>query len=103
MFAYYRFPVDNHKNLRTTNPIESIFSSVRLRTDAARRLRTIKTATSMLFSLMQRLSTRWRKIDGYDKLATITLPQRNFVIRPDQWAVTCKDPDGHLVTYYGAR
>lgn len=75
MFAYYRFPADNHKNLRTTNPIESVFSSVRLRTDAARRLRTIKTATSMLFAVIQRLSKRWRKIDGYDKLATITLPQ----------------------------
>jgi hypothetical protein len=46
-----------------------------LRTDAARRLRTIKTATSMLFAVIQRLSKRWRKIDGYDKLATITLPQ----------------------------
>jgi len=75
MFAYYRFPIDNYKNLRTTNPIESIFSSVRLRTDAARRLRTIKTTTSMLFAVIQRLSKRWRKIDGYDKLATIKLPQ----------------------------
>ena len=75
MFAYYRFPDANHKNLRTTNPIESIFASVRLRTDAAKRLRTIKTATSMLFALIQRLSKRWRRIDGYDKLATITLPQ----------------------------
>ncbi len=75
MFAYYRFPAPNHKNLRTTNPIESIFASVRLRTDAAKRLRTIKTATSMLFALIQRLSKRWRRIDGYDKLATIKLPQ----------------------------
>jgi len=75
MFAYYRFPVENHKNLRTTNPIESIFSSVRLRTDAAKRLRTIKGATSMLHAVIQRLSKRWRKIDGYNKLAMIKLPQ----------------------------
>lgn len=75
MFAYHRFPTGNHKNLRTTNPIESIFASVRLRTDAAKRLRTIKTATSMLFALIQRLSARWRRIDGYDKLAAIKLPR----------------------------
>jgi putative transposase len=75
MFAYYRFPQENHKNLRTTNPIESIFASVRLRTDAAKRLRTIKTATSMLFALIQRLAKRWRRVDGHHKLATIMLPQ----------------------------
>ncbi len=75
MFAYYAFPEPNHKNLRTTNPIESIFASMRLRTDAAKRLRTIKTATAMLFALIERLSKRWRRIDGYDKLATIRLPQ----------------------------
>ena len=75
MFAYYRFPEENHRNVRTTNPIESIFASVRLRTDAAKRLRTIKTATSMLFALIQRLSERWRRIDGYDQLGSITLPQ----------------------------
>jgi putative transposase len=76
MFAYYKFPCENHKNLRTTNPVESIFSSVRLRTDAARRLRTIKTATSMLHAVIQRLSKRWRKIDGHQKLGTIGLPSR---------------------------
>lgn len=75
MFAYHRYPSENHKNLRTTNPIESIFASVRLRTDAAKRLRTIKTATSMLFALIQRLSKRWRRIDGYDQLITLKLPQ----------------------------
>jgi len=74
MFAYYPFPAANHKNLRTTNPIESIFASVRLRTDAAKRLRTIKTATFLLFALIQRLAKRWRKIDGYDELTTVTLP-----------------------------
>jgi len=84
MFAYYRFPEANHKNLRTTNPIESIFASVRLRTDAAKRLRTIKTATSMLFALIERLSTRWRRIDGYDKLSTIKLPQTLRNERPHE-------------------
>lgn len=75
MFAYHQCPKDNHKNLRTTNPIESIFASVRLRTDAAKRLRTIKTATAMLFALIQRLSKRWRRIDGYDQLASVKLPR----------------------------
>jgi len=40
MVTFVRFPQASWKGLRTTNPIESIFASVRLRTDAARRLRT---------------------------------------------------------------
>ncbi len=69
MFAYYRFPRANHKNLSTTNPIESIFASVRLRTDAAKRLRTIKTATSMLFAFNFLMVARPMPIDRFATLS----------------------------------
>ncbi len=65
MVTFFRFPKPSWKSLRTTNPIESIFSSVRLRTDAVRRLRTGTSATYLVFKLVQRLSTGWRRIDGY--------------------------------------
>ncbi len=69
MVTFFRFPQASWKSLRTTNPIESIFASVRLRTDAARRLRTGASATYLLFKLIQRLSSGWRRINGYRTLA----------------------------------
>ena len=69
MVAFYRFPKASWKSLRTTNPIESIFASVRLRTDAAKRLRTGTSATYLVFKLIQRLATSWRRINGYTTIA----------------------------------
>jgi len=69
MVAFYRFPKASWKSLRTTNPIESIFASVRLRTDAAKRLRTGTSATYLVFKLIQRLATSWRRINGYNTIA----------------------------------
>jgi len=69
MLAYYDFPKASWKNLRTTNPIESVFSSVRLRTDAARRLRSGASATYLVYALIKRLSATWRRIDGYETIA----------------------------------
>jgi len=69
MVTFFRFPQASWKSLRTTNPIESIFASVRLRTDAARRVRTGASATYLLFKLIERLSTGWRRINGYRTLA----------------------------------
>ena len=37
--SFYDFPVEHWVHLRTTNPLESVFSAVRLRTDAARRMK----------------------------------------------------------------
>jgi transposase-like protein len=65
MMTFYRFPEASWKSLRTTNPIESIFSSVRLRTDAAKRLRTGKSATYLVYALIIRISANWRRIDGH--------------------------------------
>jgi len=72
MVTFFRFPEPSWKSLRTTNPIESIFASVRLRTDAAKRLRTGASATYLVFKLVQRLSASWRRIDGYRSIALET-------------------------------
>jgi transposase-like protein len=74
MMTFFRFPRENWKSLRTTNPIESIFSTVRLRTDAAKRLRTGRSATYLVFALIQRISQNWRRIDGHREI-------RNFLRR----------------------
>ena len=69
--TYHRFPKASWKSLRTTNPIESVFSSVRLRTDAAKRLRTGTSATYLVYALICRLSESWRRIDGHREITNL--------------------------------
>ena len=55
-------------HLRTTNAIESIFSGVRLRTDASERLRVPDSALYLVFKLVLRLSLNWRGINAPNQL-----------------------------------
>lgn len=71
LFAYYRFPHACWIHLRSTNPIESIFSPIRNRTDAMKRLRTTKFAEAVTLALIQKLSKNWRKLRGYRDLYDI--------------------------------
>jgi putative transposase len=65
MFAYYRFPHASWVHLRSTNPIESIFSPIRNRADAMKRLRTGRFATAVPLALATKLSKSWRRLRGY--------------------------------------
>jgi transposase-like protein len=69
MLAYFAFPKASWKSLRTTNPIESVFASVRLRTNVAKRMRSGASALYLVFKLIDRLSMTWRRIDGYQTIA----------------------------------
>jgi putative transposase len=71
MVTYYAFPSERWKHLRTTNPIESIFATVRLRTDAAKRLRTGRSATYLVHALIDRMSRSWRRLQGFGPSAKI--------------------------------
>ncbi len=50
MVAFYDFPKQHWKHLRTTNVVESPFAAVRPRSEAARRFKKIENATAMIFS-----------------------------------------------------
>jgi len=62
MTAFYDFPKAHWFHLRTTNPLESIFSGVRLRTNVVKRFRGRENARYMIFKLIERLSLNWRPI-----------------------------------------
>ena len=62
------FPEEHWVHLRTSNPLESIFSGVRLRTDASKRLRVPDNALYLVFKLMLRLSLNWRAINAPNQL-----------------------------------
>ena len=71
MMSYYRFPRASWKSLRTTNVIESVFAPVRLRTNAAKRFRTGRSVTYLVYALIMRLSKSWRRIDGHRTISNM--------------------------------
>jgi transposase-like protein len=76
--TFYHYPKEHWIHLRTTNPIESIFSGVRLRTDAARRMRRQDNALYLVFKIVQRLSRNWRALNGGANLMKLVLEGCRF-------------------------
>lgn len=62
MTAYFSFPKEHWKHLKTTNPIESPFASARLRTDAAKRFKKTDHAEAMLFKLLTTAQKTFRRL-----------------------------------------
>lgn len=71
MLAYYAFPEAHWRHLRTTNIIESNFDPVRTRTNVCKRLREGESATYLVYALLIRRSSRWRKFNGHKLLAAV--------------------------------
>jgi putative transposase len=76
--TFYRFPKEHWLHLRTSNPIESLFSGVRLRTDATKRMRTRETALYLVFKIIERLGRNWRALNGGENLMTLVLEGCTF-------------------------
>jgi transposase-like protein len=64
LLAFYDFPAEHWIHLRTTNPIESTFSTVRLRTKVTRGAGSPAAALAMVFKLVESAQARWRAITG---------------------------------------
>ena len=62
LLAFYDFPADHAVHLRTTNPIESTFSTVRLRTRVTRGAGSRKAALAMAYKLLDAAQARWHRI-----------------------------------------
>jgi transposase-like protein len=71
LLTFYDFPAKHWKHIRTTNPIESTFATVRLRTYRTKGCLSRKTAMAMVFKLCQCAQRKWRKLDGSNHLAEI--------------------------------
>jgi putative transposase len=76
--AFYHYPREHWIHLRTTNPLESIFSGVRLRTNAAKRLRRRDSALYLVFKIVERLGRHWRPLNGGINLMTLVLEEETF-------------------------
>lgn len=68
LLAFYDFPGEHWDHLRTSNPIESVFATVRHRTVRTKGALSQKTAKLMVFTLVRAASKKWRKLNGKNQL-----------------------------------
>lgn len=73
LLAFYDFPAEHWKHLRTTNPIESTFATVRHRTIRSKGCLSNKTALAMVFKLVESAQKSWRRLDGHAQLPKLIL------------------------------
>jgi putative transposase len=66
LLAFYDFPAEHWVHLRTTNPIESTFATVRLRTKVTKGAGSREAGMAMAFKLLDAAQARWRRINGHD-------------------------------------
>jgi len=71
LLAFYDFPAEHWVHLRTTNPIESTFATVRNRTYKSKGAFSSKTILMMTFKLMESAQKRWIKIRGFHHLDNV--------------------------------
>ena len=69
--AFYAFPAEHWRHLRTTNPIESSFATVRLRTKVTKGAGSKKAALAMAYKLLDGAQTRWRRFNGHELIADV--------------------------------
>jgi putative transposase len=73
LLAFYDFPAEHWKHLRTSNPIESSFATVRHRTVRSKGCLSNKTALAMIYKLAEAAEKNWRRLDGHNQLPKIIL------------------------------
>ena len=73
LLAFYDFPAEHWKHLRTTNPIESTFATVRHRTIRSKGCLSNRTALAMVFKLLEAAQKSWRRLDGTNQLPKLVL------------------------------
>jgi len=71
LLAFYHFPAEHWKHIRTTNPIESVFATVRHRTGKTKGCLSRKTGLAMAFKLMMSAQGKWQKLNGANRMPEI--------------------------------
>jgi transposase-like protein len=71
MLAFYDFPAEHWVSIRTTNPIESAFATVRLRTSKTRNCGSRSTTLAMVYKLLQSAQKRWNRLKGFQLLTLV--------------------------------
>jgi transposase-like protein len=90
LLAFYDFPAEHWIHLRTTNPIESTFATVRLRTKVTKGAGSRAAALAMVFKLLESAQARWRAVNAPHLVALVRAGARfergHLVERPEEAA-----------------
>ena len=71
LFSFYHFPAEHWAHLRTTNPIESTFATVRLRTQRTKGCGSRLATLTMVYKLGLEAQKTWRRLNGAEKLTKV--------------------------------
>ena len=71
LLAFFDFPAEHWDHLRTSNPIESVFATVRHRTLRTKGALSAKTAKLMVFKLVDAAAKTWRRLKGENQLPKV--------------------------------
>ncbi len=71
LFTFYDFPAQHWPHIRTTNPIESTFATVRLRTKRTKGCGSREATLTMVFKLCLQAQDHWRRLNGYKLIAKL--------------------------------
>lgn len=71
MLVFYDYPAENWQHIRTTNPVESVFATVRLRTAKTKNYGSRTTILIMAFKLKEVAQKKWFRLKGYTLLADV--------------------------------
>ena len=93
LLTFYDFPAEHWKSIRTTNPIESIFATVRHRADKAKGCVTRSSMLALVFKLVQAASKNWNRLDGFERFGQL-ITGINFVDGRAQINHSDSDLDG---------
>ena len=71
LLTFYDYPAEHWASIRTTNPIESTFSTVKHRTRKSKGCHSYRTIMAMVFKLIQSAEKRWKKLKGFKLVADV--------------------------------
>lgn len=71
LITFFKYPASHWQHIRTTNPIESSFATVKLRTKVTKGAGSKDAATVMAFKLLQECQKKWRKLRGHEEIKNL--------------------------------
>ena len=94
LLSFYDYPAEHWPHIRTTNPIESTFATVRLRTHKTKGCGSRIATITMVFKLLLSAQKKWKKLRGYKKITDVM----NGVCFKDGVKVTDKTVEASLIS-----
>ena len=71
MVTFYDFPIEYWRHIRTTNPVESPFAALRLRTDAAKRYKRVDRAIAVIWKMLMVAESRFRRLKASELMRDV--------------------------------